>query len=359
MATPLLVTALDVGAPDLKPNSYASIINVLDWILVTKGGWSILQTDTNIRVYKMPGGSQRCLYINSTSTSVIAHTTGAEVRGCDNATSASYAGLVNPFPDDEQVPDAYQQTPNGAADSSIFGWLYAFNLSTTVNRFYAAWITDKWVRLWINQYPDGATSWNGTTSDRSENSFFFGDLVPAHAGDTWCTLLIGSAGYIGSSSYQTFNNFLLPYSSIFWNNNCYWARNRTGTLKSVQGQVSVSFGGDNCPALGVNYLGKLSYMPISVSCSSIRDVYERSNYRQNMSGPESTLIRGWFENTWVATLSGVWAEGVYPPFLVVDSSTTGTNRKLRFLAQDVRVNTNNRCSSWLIMEESDTWVLPT
>lgn len=67
MGAPTIIKSGDEGAPVLN-GSVGSLIQVLDYVLVTKLGWSIEFSDTNIRVYRPATGLRRCFKIENTAT---------------------------------------------------------------------------------------------------------------------------------------------------------------------------------------------------------------------------------------------------------------------------------------------------
>ena len=90
------LTEASSGAPR-NSGTNGDLCVLLDWALVTNGGWSIVQTAANARVYKPIGGNGFLLYVNHDSA-VSGAAQLATVRGCESATAASEAGLVSPFP---------------------------------------------------------------------------------------------------------------------------------------------------------------------------------------------------------------------------------------------------------------------
>lgn len=340
MALPLLVTSLDVGAPALQ-YAAGSWCTVLDWILVTNGGWTILQTGTNKRVYKMSGGSQRCLYVDHSTSSSAGSLYMAETRGCQNATGASYAQLVDPFPTTAQKPG----TPLTAANS-VFGLDASYNTTVSSPRFYAAWITDKWVRIYTNL---SANAWSSAGSYYA-CTFFFGDLVPYFTGDTWSTC-IWANGYV----YAAYTVNYVPYHwlgsesiAIGSYSNLFWARDRTGKHVSTFGapcQTSIS----GCPTARNGYGSKIDIRPMYASCTGYNGIYHQSSF--GLIG-YSALQRGWFENTYAGchSASAASTEASGDTF-----TSTAYNPSASF-----RLFQNRNVAPYpmIIMEETNTWTVP-
>ena len=146
----------DSGAPALATTN-GSGNTWLDWILVTKGGWTKIFSGTNISVYQMPGGSGRV--IRAVHDSTVSGSTGKmTVRAAASASGAST--LVQPFPLVATIADANSTWPIVAAAA------------------YEGVVTESFVSIMMARAATTWTLW-----------MFFGDAVPPAAGDTNNTVI--------------------------------------------------------------------------------------------------------------------------------------------------------------------------
>lgn len=349
LPAPTLVTSSDVGAPTLN-SQYNQFATVMDWILVTKAGWSVLQTATGKRVYQMPGGSQRCLYIDHTSTSSASNgnansTYMAEFRGCEDATSASYAGLITPFPDIIQCPAA----PSSSSGAAFSAAVYLSNLNNSATaRWYAAYYTDRWVRLFFNLASN--TAWDNTNA--SFVSYFYGDVVPSDPNDDYCTLIALQANVRYGSSTNLFTsgdaivNCMHGSSAFSSVGNIYWCRDRTGVYKSVVGAYGRELAVVGAPAPAAGYLNKIRYTKLSATDSGI---YMPSNTAATGAATKGILDRGWFENTNALIHAGKGTPANGDTFIDTAYNASSAFRLLQ-MADGTAADTR-----YLVMEESGTW----
>jgi hypothetical protein len=146
----------DSGAPALATTN-GSGITWLDWILVTKGGWSKPFSGTNKAVYQMPGGNGRV--IRAVHDSAISGSTGKmTVRGANSASAVDT--LSQPFPLVATVADANSTWPIVASAA------------------YEGIVTESFVSIMMARAANTWTLWQ-----------FFGDAVPVAAGDTNNTII--------------------------------------------------------------------------------------------------------------------------------------------------------------------------
>ncbi len=149
-------TSADSGAPVLAATN-GSGITWLDWILVTKGGWTKIFSGTNSAIYQMPGGSGRV--IRAVHDSAVSGSTGKmTVRGAGSASGINT--ISNPFPLVAGVSDVNST------------WTIVAGMA------YEGDVTESYVQIMAN---GSGTTW--TLYD------FFGDAVPVVAGDTNNTVI--------------------------------------------------------------------------------------------------------------------------------------------------------------------------
>lgn len=146
----------DSGAPALATTN-GSGITWLDWILVTKGGWTKQFSGTNKAVYKMPGGNGRV--VRAVHDSAVSGSTGKmTMRAAASATDVDT--LVQPFPLVATV-----------ADTNAV-WVIVASAA------YEGIVTESYISVMMARAANTWTLWN-----------FFGDAVPPAAGDTNNTVL--------------------------------------------------------------------------------------------------------------------------------------------------------------------------
>ena len=337
MALPLYLTSEIVGAPILNTVE-GQFCTVLDWILVTQGGWTILHTGTNKRVYKMPGGSQRCLYVDHSLSSLMASRNFPEIRGCQDATDASYSGLIEPFPTQRQKAGIYSTT------SQTTGILISETNNSVQRKFYAAWVTDKWIRMFVNAYDNYYDYWTNINTPMS--TFFFGDLVPRYKWDNYCTWFSAN-GYTGNGGTPTYYRELFgSHTEIETRYHGYWIRDIMGKNRSVRGAYSsynYLTGG-----LPVGSCGRLDFCRMGVSDSGLSMSDDAINVSRRENG---IYTRGWLENhNRVLHSSKVYGH-VGKTFPAPDYA--GGAAVLRLVSSYYDASTTYS----LLMEETDTWSL--
>jgi hypothetical protein len=149
------------GAPR-NSGTNGDLVTLLDWALVTNGGWTIDKTATNARVYLPVSGNGFRLYVNHDSA-VSGAATLATVRGCETATAASEAGVTNPFPTIAEI----------AATSAT--WCVSSAASTT-SRNFDIYVTPSFMMYFSNI--NGLVAWDVG---------MFGDFSAAITGDVYNT----------------------------------------------------------------------------------------------------------------------------------------------------------------------------
>jgi len=173
------------GAPSLGDGSTAgSLVTLLDWILVSKGGWSKPFSSTSQAVYRADSGNRKFLKIDDRVGAT------AVARGYNNMTSLT-AG-TGPFP-----------TISGGAALSEYGILKQYANDTGTRRYWGV-RTDKYILLIIE------VSSVAGASAMYRDIFVFGEVPSLWPAD------------INHNSVCMANNFTsaLPYSIISYYSAC-------------------------------------------------------------------------------------------------------------------------------------------
>lgn len=165
-----LFTNQSPGAPEFKQGS-GTMINVLDYCLVTGMGWTKTFSGTNTATYRAPTGNRFYLGIDDTST------TNFRLRGFEVATSAGTAitSGINPFPNDSQVS----------------GGLYIVKRQAMSTPWFL--ISDGLIFYFCCNYTAGTPEHN--------DGMCFGDFIPYATYDTFNTVIKGSYD-TGNSGFQ-------------------------------------------------------------------------------------------------------------------------------------------------------------
>lgn len=298
-----------VGAPALSGTN-GTLCAVLDWALNTIAGWQIEYTATNARIYRPQYGNRFRLYVNHDST-ISGDARLATIRGCENASAASNAGLIDPFPLASQLADGSSS------------WL----ISTTANataRDYRIAIDDGSISgdAWIKIY----TNANGTAGTWQRGRW--GDYAKRFSADNYFTGAEVRASAAGGSitQYSEFTTNTTGASS-----GIFIARSIDGTVKSTRaGYARYDSGGigrwTNAPAYGAGYLSKLDKAQLSLM--------DTGNSTGTPFTDKGLMCRGWAQNSWdpiVAnaismTALDTIADGSYDPsamFMVFTATANG------------------------------------
>lgn len=270
----LILTEASSGAPTLS-GSNGTLCAVLDWALVKKG-WAIEYSATNARVYRPGSGNRHRLFVAHDS-SISGDARLATVRGCEGASSATIAGLVDPFPTVAQVANA----------SSSF---LVSTSSSTAARSYFIVVTATNVLIAVKAGDSNASNWD---------VFFFGDTYGAEAGDTYSSAIwVGGSG----STSATGRAMVGCAASGIAASKIYWCRSIDGSVKSTTGCITTlaSSGGLMSPTNGqpmrAVYGGRVVREKTAVSCTGSSS---------SSVGANSCYKRGWIPNLWMAIHSTI------------------------------------------------------
>lgn len=157
-------TSADAGAPVLT-GQVGKMITLLDWVLVTKGGWAKAFSGTNLAAYRSATGNRFYLRVDDTQTKF------ARLRGYRAMTAISTGSNIFPA-------TAYAASASWGAVKSIF--------TDSTPRKYWGIRTNRFVMLYVepgDPVVDGAIN---------RNLFVFGDVPSLCEADPYNTVILGS-----------------------------------------------------------------------------------------------------------------------------------------------------------------------
>lgn len=311
-------TSADSGAPTLSGTN-GTMVTVLDWILVTKGGWTKDYTGTNKAIFRAPSGNRFPLRVVHDSA-VTGNAARALVRGCESASGIDT--VTDPFPLVSQLAD------------SAAHWSASDSASATA-RPYCGIVTDKFVWLFV-QYA-GNNIWT---------PHFYGDCSPQFAGDNYCTgIFVTNNPVNGFFNYPS--NFPGGTSAFFW------ARSISGAVKSSRGgpfpiATSSSVFGAMGSTSGVKvypnpFDSKLHMTDVSFACVA--------SQTSTTPGSDSQFIRGWMPNLKnpLHQASTIASRDTF-----IDSAYNASATFELFSGS----TSSGSTGAFIVMEKSDTWVAP-
>lgn len=298
------------------------LVGILD-VALPLNGWAIEHTTGNARVYRPGTGNRFRLYVNDDST-ISGDARLATVRGCENASAASNAGLTDPFPLASQSADG------------LSVWIKS-STATTTARAFDIWVAETFVIFSVNA---------GSTTNIWDLQFF-GDIAPALPGDTYNTVCTvrNSVSTAAATLWQS--NGGIATTSINGSGGTYLCRSYDGTIKSTRsGHIlkgpSSTFGvlstaintALNGPTTGADY-EKTSLM-------------DSGSQSATVSATLCIPTRGWLPNILIPQNGGRGGVNARDDLTNTPSMTLG-----KIVTQ---ANTAN--SGYAIIQESDDWVPP-
>jgi hypothetical protein len=320
----------DSGAPTLTGQN-GSLTNsgntgVLDWVLVTKGGWTKSQTATNGSVFTPVTGNAVLMVIHDSATSGSA--TGATVRGAESASGVATASLTNPFPTLALVTDANSNwTASSTADAT--------------QRPYAGIVTDSALYLWTGR---GYSTANYNTTVTAGNHHFFGQFAKAISSDSYNTC-VSVANTALPNSNSAFVNSTSGGPAA--NSRFFADRTADGIVFSPAVTLVVPTGtavavGNPSPTILPAYPNGLDNK-LHLCKLPIADGYSTTGG----GGAKAIQTRGWLPNIW-APMEGIGTLINYKTF--VDSAYNGA-ALFQYLADSVG-------STRVALETTNTWSAP-
>lgn len=315
----IYLTEASVGAPALSGTNGA-LCALLDWALPQKN-WAIEHAAGHARVYRPGVGNRHRLFV--AHDSVISGSAGlATVRGAEHAEGASMAQLVDPFPTEAQLSNAFS----------------SFMVSNTVSSTQRPWrmvLSETFMVLAVSSLSLATTGWD---------LFLFGDVAGGEAGDVFGTIIhVGANNAISNASLRGMGGSTAAAPAAL---KTYWCRSIDGAVRSSRGNLiasttSGSAGFMSASGLTVmlgGYGGRINREPIAASCiGSITTT----------AGASAMHRRGWVPNVWNPLHTGLGA-------VTADDEFTDT----RYAAGSVFRVIPASSAIAAIIEASDTWSPP-
>lgn len=301
-------TSSDSGAPTLNGVN-GSMINVLDWIIVTKGGGTKVHSGANKAIYQFAGGGMYLRVVHDSAVSGEARK--VTIRGCESATGID--SFTDPFPTAAQLSDA-----NAVVYASI--------TSNSTARPYWGVVTNDFIVMIVQ-----------TSSNNQCLTWCFGKAVPALSSDVWSTVICLQP--VNYSSYG-----LTSASATATQPSAFFARSVDGSIKSSVAITNTAGGsGLGNSTYGAAYPhpfdAKLHHAPVSLIC------WGSTN---SAIGISAMPIRAWLPNV---------REPLHKATLINSGDTfTDTSYNASFVGKLFQNETV--AGPWGIVEFSDTWSAP-
>jgi hypothetical protein len=324
----LAIVHVDESTPGL-PNSgrlsgtNGDLVGILD-VALPLNGWAIEYTTGNARIYRPGTGNRFRLYVNDDSTAS-GDARFALVRGCENASAASNAGLVDPFPLSSQIADASCNWHKSTAAS-------------TAARVFDIWVGETFVILAVNI--------NGVANTWDLN--FFGDYAPSLSGHTYNTMVSLRNSSNATTTTVNFAQWGGPsYSALTSPLRLFGARDYTGTVKSTV--LAVAPIGNN------SSIGTITGLPVAgAGVTTGIDTLKMSlvDYGASSGSPDTTkmqLIAGWMPNLLYPTHSGRGA---------INTRDEYTNTSAGMATGKVVTNGTAASAAIIVVQESGDWAPP-
>ncbi len=298
------------------------LVTQLDYMLPLNG-WAIEYSTGNARIYRPGTGNRFRLYVNDDS-SVSGDARFAVVRGCENASAASNAGLVDPFPLASQVADA------------SCNWLKS-SLANTTARAFDIWVGETWVRFSCNY--SGGTNVNELHD--------FGDFAPALSGDSYNTLCTTRNSTNANTNTWSGSGGWVP-TAVGGSSRVYYARSFDGTVKSVLGGALPLFGQTTLGVIN-SALPAANAGPTTGIDTQYTQLYDSGSNTGTVSGSLALPTRGWWRNLLSPQHGG--RSTVNNRFPYTDSPSMALGR--------VVTAANTSTGGFVVVQESDDQVFPT
>lgn len=302
-------TSSDSGAPTLNGVNGAWI-NVLDWVIVTKGGGTKVFSGTNKAIYQLAGGGMYLRVVHDST--ITGEARKAEIRGCETCTGID--AYTDPFPLVAQA---------SASQSAA----YASISSDSTARPYFGVVTDTFVAVIVK-----------TSSNNQTINWCFGLCPPMLSSDVWSTVIC--IEHVGYSSYG-----ITGGTSAYSQPSYFFARNVDGSVKSSAATPRLLGGGAlgssaNGPAYPHPYDAKLHHAPVALTCQSTAS--------PGSFGAKSMPVRAWLPHI---------REPLHAASLISSGDTfTDTSYNPSFVGKLFQNETY--ATPWGILEFSNTWSPP-
>lgn len=317
------VTEATVGAPNSgRMSGTAGDLYAMMKYALPLNGWAVEYDDAvNFGAVFRPGTGNRFRLFVLDNATASGDARIALVRGCENASAATAAGLTDPFPTVAKI----------ASNSS--NWMKSSTANTTAQLF-DIYVGATWVMFFCNV--TGATNvWDFG---------LFGDWSPTLAGDPYSTMC----------AVRNTTNVTSPASSGVWAGVLgaggvipyTFARSYDGTVKSTCGAVNVGatgvYGNANGPQAQAGPSTGVDRCK-AVSCDT-------GSTSATMSSTLSLIQRAYAPNLWVPLHSGRGSLNSRDTF-----TDTSYNASATFKVFCIG---NSATNGFVIVEETDTWSPP-
>lgn len=317
------VTEATVGAPNSgRISGTAGDLYAMLKYALPLNGWAIEYDDTiNFGLVARPatGNRFRLFVLDNATASGDARL--ALVRGCENASAATTAGLTDPFPTVAKV-----------ADSSS-NWLKSTTANTTARNFNI-YVGPTWVLFFCNI--------GGSTNIWEMG--LFGDWSPALSGDSYCTVC--AIRNTTSTAAVSNGGVWGAVNGIVGNTSYSFARDYSGTVKSTTAGI-------NSASSNVFGLGGLTIAQGGPTTGIDRCRMVSMDTGTITSSPSSSLglmQRAYVPNLWLPLHAGRGTVNSRDTF-----TDTAWNPGSTFCCF---CNANSSSSGFVIVEETDTWSPP-
>lgn len=313
----IYLTEASVGAPALSSTNGA-LCALLDWALPQKN-WAIEHATGHARVYRPGVGNRHRLFV--AHDSAISGSAGlATVRGAEHAEGASMAQLVDPFPAEAQLSNAFS----------------SFMVSNTVSSAQRPWrmvLSETFMVLAVSTLSQATAGWD---------LFLFGDVAGGEAGDVFGTIIHVGGVSTATAGARAMNSALSPHPLAA---KTYWCRSIDGAIKSSRGCLVGSGGTPGAfasvtglPPMRMGYGGRINRELLAVSCIGSSTT---------AAGVSAVHRRGWVPNVWNPVHTGLGTVTAADEF-------TDT----RYAAGSVFRVIPASAATAVIIEVSDTWSPP-
>ena len=263
----IYLTETSSGAPALSGTN-GTLCTVLDWALPQKG-WAIEYTATNSRIYRPGAGNRNRMFVSHDSA-VAGVAYFATIRGCENASAANVANLINPFP-------TVTQSANNLSTIMVS------TTASAVARPYRIIVTDRFIVMGVSTNSTANSGWD---------LFLFGDLYGVEAADTWATICHIANNGTTTAQNRGLAGSLCTYPAAY---KTFFCRSIDGAILSTRGCLGGSSNGSefgfvpNTPPIKGGYANRVEREKVSAHCIGSSTT---------TAGPLATVRRGWIPNLW-------------------------------------------------------------
>lgn len=317
------VTEATVGAPNSgRMSGTAGDLYAMLKYALPLNGWAVEYDDpTNFGAVFRPGTGNRFRLFVLDNATASGDARLALVRGCENASAATTAGIIDPFPTVAKIANTSSN------------WMKSTAANTTANAFNL-YVGTTWLILAVNV---------SNTTNIWELGIF-GDWPAALSGDSYNTVCAIRA--LTSATAPSPNGVWGAVNGITGNTSYSWARDYSGTVKATSGgissQASGSFGlGGGTAALAGPSTGIDRCKMVSMDTGTIT------------ISPSASLglaQRGYVPNLWLPLHAGRGTVNSRDTFTDTSYSASAT-----FCCFCIG---NSTSSGFVIVEETDTWSPP-